>query len=239
VVGFAENQTGTGVRGISGHIKAGKFQAGVVGESNTSDGVFGVTHVSGSAGIHGLNDQGGLAGLFEGGVRCNGDVNVTGKLTGGSDANIAGKLTVDVDIILSAAAADCAEEFDIGAATGVEPGTVMVLDNDGALQPSSEAYDRRVAGVISGAGEYRPGIILDRRESSPTRHPLALLGKVFCKVDAQYGPIGVGDMLTTSPTRGHAMRASDRSLAFGAVIGKALRPLHSGQQLVPILIALQ
>jgi len=35
------------------------------------------------------------------------------------------------------------------------------------------------------------------------------------------------------------MKTSDPSQAFGAVIGKALRPLAAGQGLIPILIALQ
>jgi hypothetical protein len=58
-------------------------------------------------------------------------------------------------------------------------------------------------------------------------------------VDAQYSSIDVGDLLTTSPTPGHAMKASDPLRAFGAVIGKALRPLGSGRGLIPILIALR
>ena len=66
-----------------------------------------------------------------------------------------------------------------------------------------------------------------------------MVGKVHCKVDAQYSPIEVGDLLTTSPTLGHAMKASDPLKAFGAVLGKALRPLKEGQGLVPILVALQ
>jgi hypothetical protein len=66
-----------------------------------------------------------------------------------------------------------------------------------------------------------------------------LLGKVYCKVDAGYGAIAIGDLLTTSPTPGHAMKAEDPLKAFGAVIGKALRPLKEGQGLLPILIALQ
>jgi hypothetical protein len=68
---------------------------------------------------------------------------------------------------------------------------------------------------------------------------LALTGRAFCKVDAQYSPIRVGDLLTTSPTPGHAMKAGDPLKAFGAVIGKAMRPLAEGQGLIPILIALQ
>jgi hypothetical protein len=35
------------------------------------------------------------------------------------------------------------------------------------------------------------------------------------------------------------MKATDGTKAFGAVIGKALRVLDSGQALIPILIALQ
>jgi hypothetical protein len=58
-------------------------------------------------------------------------------------------------------------------------------------------------------------------------------------VDTRFGSIDVGDLLTTSPNPGHAMKASDPLKAFGAVIGKALRPLNEGQGLIPILIALQ
>lgn len=135
--------------------------------------------------------------------------------------------------------ADCAEEFDICDTEQVEPGTVMVLGEDGRLQPSQSAYDKRVAGVISGAGDYKPGIVLDKQKSQSGRKPVALLGKVFCKVDAQYGAIGVGDLLTTAPTIGYAMKASDPLKAFGTVIGKALHPLAEGQGLIPILISLQ
>lgn len=66
-----------------------------------------------------------------------------------------------------------------------------------------------MAGVISGAEDFKPGIVLDRREIRHNRRPVALLGKVFCKADAQFGSIGVGDLLTTSPTPGCAMSASD------------------------------
>ena len=81
--------------------------------------------------------------------------------------------------------------------------------------------------------------MLDRQQAQGERKPIALLGKVYCKVDAQHGPIEVGDMLTSSPTSGHAMKASDPFKAFGAVIGKALQPLAAGQGLIPILVALQ
>jgi ligand-binding sensor protein len=136
-------------------------------------------------------------------------------------------------------AADCAEDFDIVCIEKVEPGTVMVIDSEGALKLSDQAYDKRVAGVISGAGNYKPGLTLDKQASSNNRMPIALMGKVYCKVDASYGAIEVGDLLTTSPFPGHAMKATDPLKSFGSVIGKALRPLEAGQSLIPILIALQ
>lgn len=118
--------------------------------------------------------------------------------------------------------ADCAEEFEI--AEPADPGAVMVINEEGQLQLCSEAYDKAVAGVISGAGDFKPGIVLDKKVSSKPRQPVALVGKVYCKVDASYGAIGVGDLLTTSPTAGHAMKAIDPLRAFGSVIGKALKP---------------
>jgi hypothetical protein len=121
----------------------------------------------------------------------------------------------------------------------VEPGSVMVLGAASALHPSQQAYDKRVAGVISGAGDYKPGIVLDTQPSPGNRQPLALMGKVYCKVDAQFGAVEIGDLLTTSPTAGHAMRVDDPFKAFGAVIGKALRPLAAGRGLIPILVSLQ
>jgi hypothetical protein len=135
--------------------------------------------------------------------------------------------------------ADCAEEFDICDTEPIEPGTVMVVGEEGKLEQSQKAYDKRVAGVVSGAGDYKPGIVLDKQECDNIRQPIALLGKVYCKVDAQYDAIEVGDLLTTSPTPGHAMKATDPLKAFGAMIGKALRPCTQGQGLIPILVALQ
>jgi hypothetical protein len=98
-----------------------------------------------------------------------------------------GDVHVTGDIRL--ANADCAEEFDVAEGQGIEPGVVVVLGDDGTLQLSTHAYDRRVAGVISGAGNFRPGLVLDRNPSGHRRLPVALLGKVYCKVDASQGAI--------------------------------------------------
>jgi hypothetical protein len=115
----------------------------------------------------------------------------------------------------------------------------MVIDDAGRLCESVEAYDRRVAGVVSGVGSLRPGIVLDRQANASNRATVALCGKVFCKVVADDSAIAVGDLLTTSRTPGHAMKATDAKRAFGAVIGKSLAPLAAGRGVVPILVALQ
>jgi hypothetical protein len=164
-------------------------------------------------------------------------IGVVGFSTNGLAGRFIGNVEVTGDIRL--VNADCAEDFDISGTETIEPGTVMVLTPEGALQQSQQAYDKRVVGVISGAGNLKPGIVLDKQESQGNRLPIALMGKVYCKVDAQHSPIEVGDLLTTSPTPGHSMKAEDPFKAFGAVIGKALGPLEAGQGLIPILIALQ
>lgn len=144
---------------------------------------------------------------------------------------------VNGDIILTNA--DCAEDFSVADPAAIEPGTVMVIDHGSMLKASDRAYDKRVAGVISGAGDLKPGITLGKQPSQDNRLPLALAGKVYCKVDAQYGPIDVGDLLTSSSTLGHAMKATDPAKSFGAVIGKALGSLAAGTGLIPIIVALQ
>ena len=166
-----------------------------------------------------------------------GEVHVVGDLIQETGMSTFANVIVKEDITM--ANADVAEDFNVAGTDKLEPGTVMVLGNEGDLSKSQQAYDKRVAGVISGAGDYKPGIVLDKQKSAINRQPIALMGKVFCKVDARFGAIEVGDLLTTSPTPGHAMKTNDPLKAFGAVIGKALRPLQDGQGLIPILIALQ
>ncbi len=141
------------------------------------------------------------------------------------------------DILLQNA--DCAEEFDLGEKCNAQPGSVVVLTDEGSLHECGAAYDKRVVGIISGAGAFRPAIILDRRNTRDKRAPVALMGKVYCRVDASFGAIEVGDMLTTSTSRGHAMKATEPARAFGAVIGKALKPLREGLGLIPVLVVRQ
>jgi len=174
------------------------------------------------------------AALYLGGVGNEGDLIVR---------NDAGNQTIKLDgqagdIILNNA--DAAEDFPVVSAEQAAPGMVMVLADDGRLEPCGDAYDRKVVGVVSGAGRYRPGLVLDRSEKPDgCRAPISVMGKVACRADARYGPIRIGDLLTTSPSHGCAMKAADPSRAFGSIIGKALSPLDEGEGLVTMLISLQ
>lgn len=172
-----------------------------------------------------------------------GDVEIIGDLTVDTGTLQLDNLVVSKDIRVAGdiqlANADVAEEFDVSGADKVQAGTVMVFDGEGSLSECRRAYDKRVAGVISGAGDFKPGLVLDKQQSESNRQPIALMGKVFCKVDAQFGAVEAGDLLTSSPTPGHAMKAGDPIQAFGTVIGKALKPLAGGCALIPILVALQ
>jgi hypothetical protein len=73
---------------------------------------------------------------------------------------------------------------------------------------------------------------------SRTHAAIALSGTVPCKVDAGYGSIEVGDLLTVSPTAGHAMRAADPA-PQGTVLGKALEPLDAGTGTIQVLVMMR
>lgn len=67
--------------------------------------------------------------------------------------------------------------------------------------------------------------------------PVATGGTADCRVDASYGSIAPGDLLTTSPTPGHAQRTD--VAAPGTIIGKALEPLDAGTGTIRILVMLR
>ena len=141
------------------------------------------------------------------------------------------------DIILGNS--DAAEDFELAATAEATPGAVMVLTGDGTVGPCAAAYDRKVVGVVAGAGSFRPAIVLGRRPGLDERRvPISVMGKAACQADAAYGAIEVGDLLTSSATAGTAMRVADAPRAFGAVIGKALTPLREGTGLVEMVIGL-
>jgi len=139
--------------------------------------------------------------------------------------------------------ADLSERFDIGdGEQSIPAGSVVSIDPDhqGRLVLSDEPYDRRVAGVVSGAGGVKPGMLMGQSGSIATgAHPVALTGRVYVRATAANGPIAPGDLLTTSSRAGLAMRVSDPSLAHGAILGKAMGSLEQGDGLVLVLVGLQ
>jgi hypothetical protein len=136
--------------------------------------------------------------------------------------------------------ADLAEPFAMSG-DDVQPGAVVVIDSDhpGRLKLSTEPYDSRVAGIVSGAGGVQPGISMIQTDMLEGGRNVALSGRVFALVDATEHPVRPGDLLTTSATPGHAMKAANPTQAQGAILGKAMTPLPEGCGLVLVLVSLQ
>lgn len=139
---------------------------------------------------------------------------------------------------------DIAEPYCVASTEGIEPAPGMVVsidpDHVGKLRISSNAYDTTVAGIISGANGVNVGLTL-RQEGNAHADgsmPIANVGRVWCWVDADSGAIQPGDLLTTSHTPGHAMKA-DPAKANGAILGKAMSRLKSGKGMVLVLVGLQ
>ena len=150
--------------------------------------------------------------------------------------------TVGVKVLQITGGSDLAEPFDIAESHKVEPGMVAVIDVEqpGQLRLSDRAYDPKVAGCVSGANGVKPGLTMQQEGTEADGSvPVALCGRVFCWVDATYGAIEPGDLLTTSDTIGHAMKVQAYDNAQGAIIGKAMTSLEDGRGLVLVLVSLQ
>ncbi|WP_329434042.1 hypothetical protein OG564_17700 [Streptomyces sp. NBC_01280] len=232
---YGESTGGTGVEGVRGQGKGST--CGVAGHSEQGIGVYG---------------KGGLlAAKFDGKVK------LTGALEGTLIHATTGLFAEDIVALNGAftgavsgdtgrfarevyakkfvpSGGDYAETF---ASEGVfEPGTVLVIGEDGLMAPCDAQYDTRATGVVSGAGGLTPGTVMESNPDSAHHVTLALAGQVYVKADPQYGPIAAGDLLTTSPSEGCAMRVSDRGRAVGAILGKALATLDGEPGLVRMLV---
>jgi hypothetical protein len=249
IVGVANNQNGTGAgvfgeskgrgAGVAGVNKAAQGAAGVVGESESREGIFGVSRSSTTAAVAGIaeNQNGTGAGVF-GESRGKGP-GVFGRSVNGLAGLFEGNVTVTGDIFL--ANQDIAEEFAVSDADA-EPGTVLVAaDADAGTEACHTEYDTRVIGVVAGAGTFKPAIVLGKQANVGRylRVPVTILGKAFCKADASERPIQIGDVVTTARTPGHLISAEPSKLVPGAMFGKALAPLASGRGLIPVLVLLR
>lgn len=105
----------------------------------------------------------------------------------------------------------------------VEAGDLLTtdLERPGFLRRTILAGDPRVAGIAAGP-------------AAEGTAPVAFGGVVICKVDAGYGAIVPGDLLSASPTPGHAMRTLHTEP--GTIIGKALGALDAGRGMIQVLV---
>jgi hypothetical protein len=135
---------------------------------------------------------------------------------------------------------DLAEPFQMSQ-DEIPKGSVVIIDAEhpGKLKLSTEPYDTRVAGIISGAGGVQPGIQMSQKGTLEGTENVALSGRVYVLADASDGAIKPGDLLTTSPTPGHAMKVTDHARAQGAILGKAMSALSGGKGIVLVLVTLQ
>lgn len=251
VYGLHESSSGT-LPGVWGATESGSANAvGVRGNVNSTSPASGSAGVRGhnfgvggaGIGVHGSHDGSGWGvygftpdGLGVHGKSTNG-TGVYGASTNGYAGYFPGTVRVNV---LEIAGADVAEKFPVSEPT--EPGMVVMIDveNPGRLCLARGAYNRRVAGVVSGAGDIPAGTILGHLPGSEDSPAIALSGRVWVHCDAANTAIEPGDLLTTSDTPGHAMTANNLSQANGAVIGKAMTKLSRGETgLVLVLVNLQ
>ena len=217
---WGKSTNATGVGGTStGYI-------GVYGESTNYEGVRGVSHHKDHGGVVGVNDAAGGIAVY--GIAPN----------GGYAAWFNGRTKTKVLEITGGA--DLAERFNVSGAKA-EPGTVMIIDaaNPGNLAVSRSAYDTKVAGVVSGAGDVQPGLTLQQDGVLEGDTQVAIAGRVYVKAIGSNGPIEPGDLLTTSDLPGYAMKATDPDRSHGAIIGKAMTALDKGTGLVLVLVNLQ
>lgn len=120
---------------------------------------------------------------------------------------------------------DVAEYFPVNGPS--EPGDLIAMDpkNPNVYQVSQGAYNPYVIGVYS----TDPSVLVNSPDAG---EPVGLSGRVPVKVVAEGGAIKVGDYLTSSSVKGHAMKAT-RS---GYSIGRALENLEGETGTVMCLI---
>jgi len=158
------------------------------------------------------------------------------------DADVSGDSRIIVDELQIVGGSDFAENFDI-IKNDVQPipGMVVSIDpsSSGKLIVAAEAYDKKVAGIISGANGVETGVMMGQKGSVANGdYPIALSGRVYVYANDENGEIKPGDFLTSSSVLGHAMKVTDHTLAMGSVIGKAMTKVDENG-FVLVLVNLQ
>ena len=157
-----------------------------------------------------------------------------------SDGDVYADGTAYAEDFVVGGGADVAERINVS--EWVEAGDVVEIDPEhiGFFRKADGAYSRRVAGIISTS----PGVILGNAsdpasdEWSDNRPVLAIAGRVPVKVTTENGTIAVGDLLVSSSVPGVAMKG-DPSMSIGAVVGKAMESLESGEGTIMAQVTLR
>jgi len=235
---YANNGTGGG--GVTIYQDNGTFAGQLTVASATShDGFLGLANSGGSTRLYArAGNPGGYMGLLNSG----GTQTITLNAESGVEARLSVAGTVSGKVIEITGGSDFSEKFDIRG-DALEPGMIVSIDpkHPGQLALCDSAHDKKVAGIVSGAGGVKPGMLMSQPGTKADgQYPVALTGRVYCWVDADAnGAIEPGDMLTTSATLGHGMKVTDFARATGAIIGKAMTGLEKGKGLVLVLVNLQ
>jgi hypothetical protein len=122
-------------------------------------------------------------------------------------------------------------------------GRVLVDDVETAAEDSEASsaggLDAYLNPLAQFAGEVTPDSDATKIEDQQMGRMVTLGAFAHCKADADIAPISAGDLLTTSPTRGHAQKVLEPEKASGATIGKALASLDKGKGKISVLVMLQ
>lgn len=117
----------------------------------------------------------------------------------------------------------------------LEPGDLLVVGSDGMLSRSTEPYQTSVIGVYSIQSAVIDSTDMDMGPN--VKMPVAILGIVQVKASAENGTIQPGDLLVSSATPGHAMKAASNP-SFATIVGKTLEALREDRGVIKALIRL-
>ncbi len=224
----AASDSGIGIYGTSGTNYAGYFY---------SNGYRGILASSASGFYAGYFTNRG--GSTQPGVFIGGTLTVSGAKSG-----------YVVDIGLNEGP-DLLEAGDVVSVVGVSDPVVgeipvmrVVRATDASAAAVAGVVDQRfVVEVADGEKIPRPDGEIPLRAANNAIQPgeyvsIVTLGAFkMIKVDAGYGPIEPGDLLTPSPNPGYAMRAEAGSA--GKIIGKALEAVSAGRQTIAVYVTIQ
>ncbi len=235
VVGIGQNR---GTYGASG--------SGVGVYGNSSSNYAGYFYSNGYRALYASSDLGYYAGYFtnrggssQPGIYVNGTLTVTGSKSG-----------YVVDICLNEGPVPL-EVGDVVAVVGISDPVVGEIPVMRVVKATAENASA-VVGVVdqrfvvdeeNGESVVLPDTAVPQLDAGNAIQPgeyvsVVTLGAFkLIKIDADFGAIQPGDLLTPSPNAGYAMRAGEA--APGTIIGKALDGLETGQGVIAVYVTMQ